>query len=81
MSTLTIALPNDALQKLRERAVSLGTTAEKIVADRVLHDLASLDDPFLQLAGFHSSGIPDAARRHDDYLAESLQQKLPRSAS
>lgn len=81
MSTLTIALPNEALQKLRDQAVSLGTTAEKLVADRVLHDLAIMDDPFLQLAGFHSSGIPDAARRHDEYLAESLEQRLHRSAS
>lgn len=81
MSTITISLPNDVLNKLRERAVSLGITAEKMVADQLTHDVATIDDPFLQLSGFHSSGVPDASRRHDEYLAETLQQQLPRSSS
>jgi len=38
----------------------------------------SATDPFLMLAGFIKSDVPDAAQNHDYYLGEALAEDLAR---
>ncbi len=86
MATLTISISEGLLASLRKRAESKGTTPEHLAAA----DLESAEsiyadpstDPFLQLAGMFSSGVPDAAENHDYYLGEALAEELtPRQPS
>jgi predicted transcriptional regulator len=74
---LTIALPDDVHQRLldlsRRRGESPQALAEALVAEAVRRAAA---DPLRRWAGAFESGVPDAAERHDDYLADSLAREL-----
>ena len=77
MSTLTISLPDDVLQRLSEKAKSEHRTPESVVAEQVSRLVSKSDtDALMKLAGFVTSKIPDAAEKHDEYLGKALADEL-----
>ena len=76
MSTLTIALSDVTLARLRDLAAEHDTTPEAVAAAQL--ERADADaERLLSWAGVFASGVPDAADRHDDYIAdESARRKL-----
>lgn len=81
MSTLTITLSDAALSRLRDRAAEQHTTPEALLAAEVEAREADAER-LLGWAGAFASGVPDAADRHDDYLAADLaRRKLGRGTA
>jgi hypothetical protein len=76
-ATLTIEVSDELLARLRERAAEAGKTPEQVAAaDLARVQPKSATDPFMKLAGMFTSGVPDAAERHDQYLGEALAEEL-----
>jgi hypothetical protein len=69
---LTIALPDDVHQRLLDLSRRRGEPPEALAQVWVTEAVRrSEGDPLRRWAGAFASGVPDAADRHDDYLADS----------
>lgn len=76
-ATLTISIPESALQRLQARAVLEGKTAEIIAAEELdLHfrDENALVNPVTRWFGSIDSECTDLSERTDDYLGQSLTE-------
>jgi hypothetical protein len=41
----------------------------------LLEDLPPEEDPLLEIIALYDSGVGDLAEKHDDYLAETIQEE------
>jgi plasmid stability protein len=82
--TVTIELPDDLEERLRDRAARRNLSIEEVVLRclrQSAHQNASHEgDPLAPLLGTLRTAEPsDIARRHDDYLGDGLVEKLSRA--
>lgn len=77
-TTLSVALPEAVLAKLRQRAVEKGCTPEALIAQDV--ELANKQlkpgELLRPWAGSADSGRDDVAARYHEYLGQNLADKL-----
>ena len=74
-----VQLPEEDLAELRRQAAEQGVSVSELVRRGVRHVLDGRRKPSrqelmrraLEVAGKYSSGQPDIAQRHDEYLAEA----------
>ena len=77
-----VQLPEEDLAELRRMAAEEGVSVSEIVRRGVRHVLEAQYKPSREelwrraraVAGRYSSGLPDVAQRHDDYLAEAYSE-------
>ncbi|NJL49714.1 MAG: hypothetical protein HC929_22635 [Leptolyngbyaceae cyanobacterium SM2_5_2] len=86
--TLTITLPDALEQALAQTAAQTNQTTEALILQLLTQNLigqeASVeatpldlsDDPLMQLAGFITSDIVDAADRHDYYIGQAIYDEM-----
>lgn len=77
-ATLTIAVSDAVMARLKERAAAAGTTPEAVVAADVEKASTTVEPgQFLRnWAGAIRSDIPDWAEKHDEYLGQALYDEL-----
>ncbi len=78
---LTVQIPDDIYEPLRQRAAQAGRMPEQMVSEWI-EDLVkrlAKDDRLLQLAGAFESEVADVSSRHDDYIGQSLRNADERS--
>jgi hypothetical protein len=81
MERVQVQFTPDQLAALRERAAETGQSlagvlrelADDLVARK---ELAARIDMILSVAGRFSSGLHDVAERHDDYIAEAIDEDM-----
>jgi len=77
--TLTLLISDELYESLRSRAAQQQTTVEQVAVQRLAENGNSASpDPLLRLAGVLDSGITDIAERHDDYIGQTLAEKVTR---
>ena len=72
-ANLTISVPDQVIERLRERAAERGSTPEQVAADDVVQ--ATLPPGYgrlRRLAGTLSSDLTDASVRTDEYITDTL---------
>jgi hypothetical protein len=75
--TVTLAIPEELDQTLKDFAATEGKSAEEVGATWLAATIERLaNDPLLKLAGVLDSGVPDLAEHHDAYLGHDLRQNL-----
>lgn len=75
--TLTLEIPDELYQALKELAAKEGKSAEDLGAVWLAATIERIaNDPLMNLAGALNSGVPDLAERHDHYLGQYLMGKL-----
>jgi hypothetical protein len=81
--TLTIELPEEVFEPLEKRSVERGIRPQELVltwvrqqieAEETAYPVTLETDPLARFIGAFDSGLPDLARRHDEYLAEAYQE-------
>ena len=77
-----VQLPEEDLAELRRMAAEEGVSVSELVRRGVKQVLEAKGKPSREelwrraraVAGRYSSGLPDVAQRHDDYLAEAYSE-------
>lgn len=66
---LTLEIPDELYQALRELAEKEGRSEEDVGAAWLAATIQRIaNDPLMNLAGVLDSGVPDLAERHDYYI-------------
>lgn len=79
MSTLTIAVSEQTLARLRAKAEAHGTTPEAVAAAELDRPARKSDtDPLMRLAGMFQSDLPGVFERHDEYIGQALYDEMHR---
>jgi hypothetical protein len=70
----------DALRALsKRRGESIAGLVRKGV-DRLLEEVPPEEDPLLEVVGIYDSGIGDLSEKHDEYLAQLVEEENRRGA-
>ena len=75
---IQIYLRPDQLDSLRALSRRRGESIAGLVrdgVDRLLENLPPEEDPLLEIVALYDSGVGDLAEKHDDYLAEMIQEE------
>lgn len=77
-TTLSVALPEAVLAKLRQRAVEIGCSPEALIAHdvEIANQQVKPGDLLRRWAGSVDSGRNDVATRHHEYLGKNLADQL-----
>jgi hypothetical protein len=74
--TLILEIPDDVYKVLTDIARHEGKTPEEMSAQWVATTVERIQhDPVERFIGAFSSGVPDWADRHDEYLGEALMKE------
>ncbi len=70
----------DALRALsRRKGESIAALVRKGV-DRLLEEIPPEEDPLLEVVGLYDSGLGDLSEKHDQYLAQLIEEENRRGA-
>lgn len=78
MKPLQVYLRVDQLDALRALARRRGESIAGLVrdgVDRILRDVPPEEDPLLDVVGLYDSGIGDLSEKHDEYLAQMVEEE------
>ena len=65
----------DALRALaKRRGESIAALVRKGV-DKLLDEVPPEEDPLLEVVGLYDSGVGDLSERHDEYLAQMIEEE------
>ncbi len=75
---LQVYLRSDQLDALRalskRRKESIARLVRKGV-DKLLEEIPPEEDPLLEVVGLYDSGIGDLSEKHDEYLAQMIEEE------
>ena len=75
---MQVYLRTDQLDALRALAKRRGESMAGLIrvgVDRLLQEVPPEDDPLLEVIGLYDSGIGDLSEKHDEYLAQMVEEE------
>jgi len=75
---LQVYLRSDQLDALRALAKRKGESIAGLVregVDKLLDEVPPEDDPLLEVVGLFDSGLGDLSEKHDEYLAQMIEEE------
>ena len=75
---LQVYLRPDQLNALRALAEKRGDSMARLVregVDKVLQEVPTEEDPLLEVVGLYDSGAGDLSERHDEFLAQMIEEE------
>lgn len=75
---LQVYLRTDQLDALRALAKRRGESMAGLIrvgVDRLLQEVPPEEDPLLEVIGLYDSGIGDLSEKHDEYLAQMIEEE------
>lgn len=75
---LQIYLRSDQIDALRSLSKRRGESMAELVregVDRILEEIPPEENPLLDIIGIFDSGVGDLAEKHDEFLANMIQEE------
>lgn len=75
---LQVYLRTDQLDALRALAKRRGESMAGLVrvgVDKLLQEVPPEEDPLLDVVGIYDSGIGDLSEKHDEYIAQMIEEE------
>ena len=75
---LQVYLRVDQLDALRALAKRRGESMAELIrvgVDNLLQDVPPEEDPLLEVVGLYDSGISDLSEKHDEYIAQMIEEE------
>jgi len=75
---LQVYLRADQLHALRALSKRRGESIAGLVrkgVDKLLQEMPPEEDPLLEVVGLYDSGVGDLAEKHDQYLAQMIEEE------
>lgn len=75
---LQVYLRTDQLDALRALAKRRGESMAGLVragVDKLLQEVPPEEDPLLEVVGIYDSGIGDLSEKHDEYIAQMIEEE------
>lgn len=75
---LQVYLRTDQLDALRALAKRRGESMAGLIrtgVDKLLQEVPPEEDPLLEVVGIYDSGIGDLSEKHDEYIAQMIEEE------
>ena len=75
---LQVYLRTDQLDALRALAKRRGESMAGLIrvgVDKLLQEVPPGEDPLLEVVGIYDSGIGDLSEKHDEYIAQMIEEE------